>query len=253
MKHYKKTYPGFTLIELLTVVAVIGILAAILVPVVGSVREKARMAEGISNLRSIGSAVALYRSENNNFLPYATIKKDDWNEAHPDPEDQVTGDQQWHKQLRDYLPQQGSSLTSKGHVVFICPNAEYYTSGGELFDDDDMSLTYAATDAMWGVQNGKRAPSDVQRSLSTIASPADTYLLVDAKQNGTTYASCRSSVVWSQFQSNVSVQSEDDTADLDFRQPGSLMNVLYVDGHTDSRSFDQVKQITEQQWSGREN
>lgn len=253
MKQCKKNYPGFTLIELLTVVAIIAILAALLIPAVGHVRSKARMAEGISNLRSIGSALSLYTTENKNFLPYPTIKSQDWNEAHPDPKDHVTGDQQWHKQLRDYLPQQGNSLTAKGHELFICPNAVYYTSSGSEFEADEMSLTYAATDAMWGIKNGRRASSDVQRSIATISSPSSTYLLVDAKQNGTTYASCRSSIVWSQLGKNTVVSAEEATPDLDFRQPGKLMNVLYADGHTGSVSLDEVKKVTEGEWSGREN
>lgn len=47
---------GFTLIELLTVIAIIGILAAILIPAVGAVRKKASQATSSSNLRQIALA-----------------------------------------------------------------------------------------------------------------------------------------------------------------------------------------------------
>ncbi len=59
---------AFTLIELLTVIAIIGILAAILIPVVSSVRESARAASCASNLRQIGSAIFLYATENNGHV-----------------------------------------------------------------------------------------------------------------------------------------------------------------------------------------
>jgi len=44
---------GFTLIELLTVIAIIGILAAILIPSVGAVRESAARATSASDMRQI--------------------------------------------------------------------------------------------------------------------------------------------------------------------------------------------------------
>ncbi len=54
---------AFTLIELLTVIAIIGILAAIMIPVVSSVRESARASKCTSNMRQIGNAIMLYASE----------------------------------------------------------------------------------------------------------------------------------------------------------------------------------------------
>lgn len=56
---------GFTLIELLTVIAIIGILAGILIPVVSNVRNSAFNAQSISNLRSMQLANNMYANENN--------------------------------------------------------------------------------------------------------------------------------------------------------------------------------------------
>ncbi len=60
---------AFTLIELLTVIAIIGILAAILIPTIGRVRESARAARCISNQRQLGSGILLYAQANKDRLP----------------------------------------------------------------------------------------------------------------------------------------------------------------------------------------
>jgi len=51
---------GFTIIELLVVVAVIGLLVALLLPAIGRARESAQSTQSQSNLRNIGSAAGVY-------------------------------------------------------------------------------------------------------------------------------------------------------------------------------------------------
>ncbi len=73
MKAQKKAQKadGFTLIELLVVIAILSVLAALLFPVFGAAREKARQTTCLSNLRQMGSAIALYAQDYDGYLPYA--------------------------------------------------------------------------------------------------------------------------------------------------------------------------------------
>jgi prepilin-type N-terminal cleavage/methylation domain-containing protein/prepilin-type processing-associated H-X9-DG protein len=54
---------AFTLIELLVVIAIIAILAAILFPVFAQVREKARSASCLSNLKQIALSLQMYQQD----------------------------------------------------------------------------------------------------------------------------------------------------------------------------------------------
>jgi prepilin-type N-terminal cleavage/methylation domain-containing protein len=66
-----KSRAAFTLIELLTVIAIIGILAAILIPTVGRVRTSARTTQSISNLRQIHMALTLAAADRKDRMPSA--------------------------------------------------------------------------------------------------------------------------------------------------------------------------------------
>ena len=70
---------AFTLIELLTVIAIIGILAAILIPTVGKVRQTARRSSCASNQRQIGVSILAFTADNKDWLPGGAMKVGTWN------------------------------------------------------------------------------------------------------------------------------------------------------------------------------
>lgn len=120
---------GFTLIELLVVVGLVAILCGILVPVLSSSMERARVGKAYAELRQVGMALDMYYEDHHRYPPVRvscnTAEREHWCEL---PSELVS---------LGYLPPSGKKGVSSmmedpfnpGHTYKYAAPGPYYLNG----------------------------------------------------------------------------------------------------------------------------
>src|SRR3989338_3530973 len=68
----KRKNQGFTLIEVLIVLAIIGVISAMLFPAIAGTRERAHMAACMNNMKQVVIAAFMYADDNDDVIPDVT-------------------------------------------------------------------------------------------------------------------------------------------------------------------------------------
>lgn len=215
---------GFTLIELLTVIAIIGILAAIIIPTVGKVRETAKTSQCTSNIRQVGISLRMLAEDNKGLFPLP-------NEG--------SGQPTWHDQIVSYLPMQDRSSWFNGHhPVMRCPSVKW-----PGIDPNEAGAAYSMAGASLGLNAAKTNSNRfARRNVNTISSPSMSPLLIEGGPEGTgsgTRYYAKYAVINSEVVTDVSANTN---TNADFRHSDSLQMSM-ADGS--------VKRVKRSEWAAK--
>jgi prepilin-type N-terminal cleavage/methylation domain-containing protein/prepilin-type processing-associated H-X9-DG protein len=228
---------GFTLIELLTVIAIIGILASILIPTVGRVRDNARASNCSGQMRQVSLALILYANDNRGMLPATS----------PDRPEDGGAKLLWTKAVGPYLPGRTSSVTGPPNRVFVCPSADYSGKRG-----DALGSTYSASSALMGQGTGGGLSVAIPRRYESIPDKTRVAWVLEGTASNATSNTVNSTTNWARVQEAQSAASALAAPHFDFRHGDrSRMNMAYADGSVRQFSFADRKKVTKEGWEAR--
>lgn len=205
---------AFTLIELLTVIAIIGILAAILIPTVGAVRAKAASTKSASNLRQLGSALQMFFADSKQRMPST----------------RVSSGGPWDKQIAPYLGfqmQADGSFPKGAEELFLHPR-------DQAPDDARCRRSYAMNEPSY---IGNTNMNGIQ--VSQIPTPSQVMVFterVHANPPGGNFAGSENSA-------GIATPANQLGWNVEINGGSRSFNYCFVDGHVETRKADEVRMI----------
>ncbi|MEO7718921.1 MAG: DUF1559 domain-containing protein [Capsulimonas sp.] len=153
----KPARQGFTLIELLVVIAIIAILAAILFPVFGKAREKARQISCASNLKQLGLGLIQYNQDYDETMP---CSNDAWGQG-------------WAGKIYPYVKSKG---------VYGCPDDPTSPVSGTAKVSYGFNSNLLPANSIFSYQSGSTS-----NALAAQNSPAVTVALFETQNQSSNY------------------------------------------------------------------
>jgi len=149
-----RIHRGFTIIELLTAVSIVGMLTALLVPVLKQARMQGRRLQSMHRQKEIVTTVTLFACDNDDFFPPSTAvcQFDNGDNRWNDPRQVKTTAPIWgmeHTSVAGYL-----SAYLKAPDILFCPSSPrpypFWEEAWQAADQWDHPLTGPLGDALWG-------------------------------------------------------------------------------------------------------
>ena len=223
---------AFTLIELLVVIAILSLLAAILFPVFGRVREKARASTCLSNLKQIGIAEMQYCQDSDG---YNAPLGGGTSTLNPNGDGHYLTSPSWRQTLDSYI---------ENTQVFSCPdhNANVGNADGAITSSSaDITPGYGAYAAIPVSYAGTGyTMSTTGMLISGFTDPSTRLMIVEEASGGTAYgaaswATCGTDSpasnwvdYWNGEVGGVPVAND---AKFVFTGHTAMLNYCFLDGH----------------------
>lgn len=135
---------AFTLIELIVVVTIIGIICAVLLPAIASVRKQAQRVGCLNDMRQLGLATLAYTRDNRGSLPPSQIK----GEAYPPWGLSPGTHYNWSDPMLagaflDLSGWSGGVTKNRNNTILLCPADRRPAQSGIIFSTFGMNYSYA--------------------------------------------------------------------------------------------------------------